>query len=108
MKMSRRNPLTSFDSPFDRDDTEWMPGADSRIHPAFDFAVAVIGLIVFAQRNAGNEIRLVRSEEKGGVRDVPRCAHLVAQWHAGIPGGRDSVRLFPLTRRAYRPPWACP
>jgi hypothetical protein len=53
--MSGRNQLTIFDSPFDRDDTEYMPGTDQRIHsafprihPAFDFAVAAIGLIVFA------------------------------------------------------------
>jgi lipopolysaccharide/colanic/teichoic acid biosynthesis glycosyltransferase len=53
--MSERNQLTIFDSPFDRDDTEYMPGIDQRIHsafprihPAFDFAVAAIGLIVFA------------------------------------------------------------
>jgi lipopolysaccharide/colanic/teichoic acid biosynthesis glycosyltransferase len=60
--MSERNQLTIFDSPFDRDDTEYMPGTDPRIHsafprihsafprihPAFDFAVAAIGLIVFA------------------------------------------------------------
>ena len=53
--MSGRNQLTIFDSPFDRDDTECMPGIDPgirpafpRIHPAFDFAVAAIGLIVFA------------------------------------------------------------
>jgi lipopolysaccharide/colanic/teichoic acid biosynthesis glycosyltransferase len=53
--MSGRNQLTIFDSPCDRDDTECMPGIDPgirpafpRIHPAFDFAVAAIGLIVFA------------------------------------------------------------
>ena len=50
-----KNQLTIFDSPFDRDGTEWMPGTDPRmrpvfprIHPAFDFAVAAIGLIVLA------------------------------------------------------------
>src|SRR5262245_49480133 len=47
------------------------------------------GAAVDWQRNAGNEIRLVRSEEKGGVRDVPSCTHLAAQRHARIPGGRD-------------------
>jgi hypothetical protein len=41
------------------------------------------------QRNAGNEIRLIGRQKQRGVCDVPRGAHLVAQWDAGITGGRS-------------------
>ena len=46
------------------------------------------------QRNAGNEIRLIGRQKQRGVCDVPRGAHLVAQWDASITGGRNLSSAF--------------